>query len=115
VDVDAVAGCLGSCGGEDSPCGISRGVFAGKAARPPLLRMVERWEMGTTWLIPGHAIETFPEEMKAVAAGHGIGMHGYGALPGRGGARAPGRPMPASPPSSGRAARSTGSGSDSGA
>jgi len=29
VDVDAVAGWLGSNGGEDSPCDISRGMFAG--------------------------------------------------------------------------------------
>ena len=29
VDVDAVAGMLGSYGGEDSPCDISRGLFSG--------------------------------------------------------------------------------------
>ncbi|MEM8959826.1 MAG: hypothetical protein AAGC86_18695, partial [Pseudomonadota bacterium] len=29
IDVDAVAGWLGSYGGEDSPCDISRGLFAG--------------------------------------------------------------------------------------
>lgn len=31
IDVDAVAGWLGSYGGEDSPDDISRGMFAGKA------------------------------------------------------------------------------------
>ena len=32
----------------------------------------------TTWFIPGHSIETFPAQMKAVAdAGHEIGIHGY--------------------------------------
>lgn len=78
VDVDAVAGWLGSYGGEDSPCDISRGVFAGKVGTPRLLRMFARWGIETTWFIPGHSIETFPEEMKAVAAaGHEIGMHGY--------------------------------------
>lgn len=78
VDVDAVAGWLGSYGGEDSPCDISRGVFAGKVGAPRLLRMFARWGIQTTWFIPGHSIETFPEEMKAVAAaGHEIGMHGY--------------------------------------
>ncbi len=40
--------------------------------------MFARWGIQTTWFIPGHSIETFPEEMKAVAAaGHEIGMHGY--------------------------------------
>ncbi|WP_407525068.1 polysaccharide deacetylase family protein [Methylobacterium oryzisoli] len=78
VDVDAVAGWLGSYGGEDSPCDISRGVFAGRVGSPRLLRMFERWGIETTWFMPGHSIETFPDEMKAVAAaGHEIGMHGY--------------------------------------
>ena len=31
VDVDAVAGWLGSYGGEDSPDDISRGMFAGRS------------------------------------------------------------------------------------
>lgn len=78
VDVDAVAGWLGSYGGEDSPCDISRGVFAGEVGVPRLLRMFQRFGIRTTWFVPGHSIETFPDQMKAVAAaGHEIGMHGY--------------------------------------
>ncbi len=78
IDVDAVAGWLGSYGGEDSPCDISRGVFAGEVGIPRLLRMFDRFGIETTWFAPGHSIETFPDEMKAVAAaGHEIGMHGY--------------------------------------
>jgi peptidoglycan/xylan/chitin deacetylase (PgdA/CDA1 family) len=78
VDVDAVAGWLGSYGGEDSPCDISRGMFAGEVGSMRLLRLFERWGIKTTWFVPGHSIETFPEQMKAVAdAGHEIGMHGY--------------------------------------
>jgi len=40
VDVDAVAGWLGSYGGEDSPDDISRGMFAGEVGtpRPPARR-----------------------------------------------------------------------------
>ena len=78
VDVDAVAGWLGSYGGEDSPCDISRGMFSGEVGSPRLLRLFERFGIKTTWFIPAHSIETFPEQMKAVAeAGHEIGMHGY--------------------------------------
>ncbi|WP_129664733.1 polysaccharide deacetylase family protein [Phytoactinopolyspora endophytica] len=78
VDVDAVAGWLGSYGGEDSPDDISRGVFAGEVGAPRLLKLFNRYDMKTTWFIPGHSIETFPEQMKAVAAaGHEIGVHGY--------------------------------------
>jgi peptidoglycan/xylan/chitin deacetylase (PgdA/CDA1 family) len=78
VDVDAVAGWLGSYGGEDSPDDISRGMFAGEVGSPRLLRLFEKYDLRTTWFIPGHSLETFPDEMKAVAdAGHEIGIHGY--------------------------------------
>src|SRR4051812_26459408 len=78
VDVDAVAGWLGSYGGEDSANDISRGMFAGEVGTPRLLNMFERLGIRTTWFIPGHSIETFPEQMRRVAeAGHEIGAHGY--------------------------------------
>ena len=78
IDVDAVAGWLGSYGGEDSPDDISRGLFAGEVGSPRLLELFKRWDIKTTWFIPGHSIETFPKEMQAVAdAGHEIGIHGY--------------------------------------
>jgi peptidoglycan/xylan/chitin deacetylase (PgdA/CDA1 family) len=78
VHVDAVAGWLGSYGGEDSPDDISRGMFAGEVGTPRLLKLFERNDIRTTWFIPGHSIETFPEQMAAVAAaGHEVGVHGY--------------------------------------
>lgn len=78
IDFDAVAGWLGSYGGEDSPADISRGVFAGKVGVPRLLRLLERSEITCSWFIPGHSIETFPDEVAAIAdAGHEIGLHGY--------------------------------------
>ena len=77
IDVDAVAGWLGSYGGEDSPDDISRGLFAGEVGSPRLLKLFGRFGIKTTWFIPGHSIETFPEQMQAVAdAGHEIGIHG---------------------------------------
>ena len=78
VDVDAVAGWLGSYGGEDSPDDISRGMFAGEIGSPRLLKMFGKYGIKTTWFIPGHSLETFPEQMKAVSdAGHEVGIHGY--------------------------------------
>ena len=78
VDVDAVGGWLGSYGGEDSPCDISRGMFSGEVGSLRLLKLFDRFGIKTTWFVPGHSIETFPEQMAAVAeAGHEIGMHGY--------------------------------------
>ena len=78
VDVDAVAGWLGSYGGEDSPDDISRGLFAGEVGSRRLLKLFDKYDLKTTWFIPGHSIETFPEETKLIVdAGHEIGMHGY--------------------------------------
>ena len=78
IDVDAVAGWLGSYGGEDSPCDITRGLFAGEIGSPRLLKMFDKYGLRTTWFIPGHSIETFPRQMQMVAdAGHEIGLHGY--------------------------------------
>lgn len=78
VDVDAVAGWLGSYGGEDSPSDIQRGVFAAEVGIPRLLTLFERFSIETSWFVPGHSIESFPGEIDAViAAGHEIGAHGY--------------------------------------
>ncbi|KAF2400508.1 glycoside hydrolase/deacetylase [Trichodelitschia bisporula] len=78
VDVDAVAGWLGSYGGEDSPSDISRGYFAGTVGTQRLLKLFKKYNMRTTWFIPGHSLETFPADMAAVRdAGHEIGLHGY--------------------------------------
>lgn len=78
VDVDAVAGWLGSYGGEDSPDDISRGLFAGEVGAPRLLKLFKKYNLQTTWFVPGHSAETFPDQMKSVVDhGHEIGMHGY--------------------------------------
>jgi peptidoglycan/xylan/chitin deacetylase (PgdA/CDA1 family) len=78
VDSDAVAGWLGSYGGQDSPGDISRGVFAGEVGLPRLLELFRRYDLKQTIFWPGHSVETFPEQFDAsVAAGHEIGLHGY--------------------------------------
>jgi len=78
VDVDAVAGWLGSYGGEDSPLDISRGMFSGEVGTPRLVELFRRFGIRTTWFVPGHSIETFPEQIgQVVEAGHEIGVHGY--------------------------------------
>ena len=78
VDIDAVAGWLGSYGGEDSPDDISRGLFAGEVGVPRILNLFKKYNLPATWFCPGHSIETFPEQMKMIVeAGHEIGAHGY--------------------------------------
>jgi len=54
------------------------GLFAGTIGVRRLLKMFERYNIKTTWFIPGHSLETFPEECRMIAdAGHEIGLHGY--------------------------------------
>ena len=53
-------------------------MFAGDVGSPRLLRLFEKYDLRTTWVIPGHSIETFPEQMKMVVeGGHEVGTHGY--------------------------------------
>lgn len=78
VDIDAVAGWLGSYGGEDSPDDISRGLFAGEVGIPRLLKLFKKYNIKATFFAPGHSIETFLKEMQMIVAdGHEIGAHGY--------------------------------------
>ncbi|HEX3841363.1 MAG TPA: polysaccharide deacetylase [Acidimicrobiales bacterium] len=78
VDVDAVSGWLGSYGGADSPNDIQRGMFAGEIGVPRVAELLRRLEIVGSWFVPGHSLETFPDQIRAVAAaGHEIGAHGY--------------------------------------
>jgi peptidoglycan-N-acetylglucosamine deacetylase len=78
VAFDAVAGWLGSYGGQDSPADIQRGVFAGEVGVPRLLDLFDKKRIVASWFVPGHSIETFPNQVKAIVdAGHEIGAHGY--------------------------------------
>src|SRR5438132_12412113 len=74
----AAAGGPRGSGGRDPPLDISRGMFSGEVGTPRLVRLFDRFGIKTTWFVPGHSIETFPEQIgKVVAAGHEIGIHGY--------------------------------------
>ncbi len=78
VHCDAVAGWLGSYMGEDSPGDISRGVFAAEVGMPRLVELFRRFGLRQSFFIPGHTIESFPDQTDEVArAGHEIGLHGY--------------------------------------
>jgi len=53
-------------------------MFAGEVGMPRLVNLFKRLGVKTTWFIPGHSIETFPEQTALVVeAGHEIGIHGY--------------------------------------
>ncbi len=78
TDIDSVAGQIGSYGGGDSPSDIQRGVFAGEVGTIRLLKMFRKYDLRTSFFIPGHSIETFPDQTRRIVdEGHEIGAHGY--------------------------------------
>lgn len=78
ADVDSVAGQIGSYGGGDSPSDIQRGVFASEVGNIRLLNLFRKYRLKTSFFIPGHSIESFPDQVKRIVdEGHEIGAHGY--------------------------------------
>jgi peptidoglycan/xylan/chitin deacetylase (PgdA/CDA1 family) len=78
TDIDSVAGQIGSYAGGDSPSDIQRGIFAGEVGTIRLLNLFRKYKLKTSFFIPAHSIETFPEQMKRIVdEGHEIGAHGY--------------------------------------
>ncbi|MHB8692534.1 MAG: polysaccharide deacetylase family protein [Solirubrobacteraceae bacterium] len=57
---------------------LSRGEFGARVAAPRLLDLFDRLDARTTWFVPGHTAETFPEITREVSrCGHEIANHGY--------------------------------------
>ncbi|MBA7560031.1 Peptidoglycan deacetylase [subsurface metagenome] len=78
VDFDAVAGWLGRPTRAESICEVSRGVWAAQVGMLNILDVFKRYNIKTTCFIPGHTIETFPNEcQRIVDEGHEIALHGY--------------------------------------
>jgi peptidoglycan/xylan/chitin deacetylase (PgdA/CDA1 family) len=75
-DFDAVSGWIAR--GMTSPGPISRGEFGPQVGVPRILELLERHAVPSSWYIPGHTLETYPEACSRVAeAGHEIGHHGW--------------------------------------
>lgn len=80
-DFDAISGWLGTGTHPDnSTSDYSAGYMAAHVGVPRLLKVLRRLGIAdkTTWCIPGHSLETFPEQTAAiVASGAEIALHGY--------------------------------------
>lgn len=56
---------------------MSRGEFGALVGAPRLLDVFKRYGITTTWCVPTHTMQTFPQSVDAIAeAGHEIGAHG---------------------------------------
>jgi peptidoglycan-N-acetylglucosamine deacetylase len=74
-DFDAISGFIAR--GMTTPTPISRGEF-GVVASERILALLQRHDIRTTWFIPGHTLETYPDACRRVfEAGHEIGHHGW--------------------------------------
>jgi len=74
-DFDTITSWLAN--GQTSPTPISRGEF-GLVGAQRLLTLLERFDIQTTWFIPGLTIDLYPEACRAIhGAGHEIAHHGY--------------------------------------
>jgi peptidoglycan/xylan/chitin deacetylase (PgdA/CDA1 family) len=76
VDFDAI--CIWMSWGARGARVLSRGEFGAEVGAARLLDLFDRLNIPTTWFIPGHSAETYPDvAARVVAAGHEIGHHGY--------------------------------------
>lgn len=81
VDFDALSGYLGTGHApENTMADYSAGVLSANVGVGRLLKLFAKHDISDklTWFIPGHSMETFPEQTAAVvASGAEIGLHGY--------------------------------------
>jgi peptidoglycan/xylan/chitin deacetylase (PgdA/CDA1 family) len=75
-DFDAISGWIAR--GMATPSVISRGEFGPSVALPRILKLLKEYGVTSSWYIPGHTIETYPDACARVAeAGYEIGHHGW--------------------------------------
>ena len=78
-DFDAMSGLIAR--GLTTPTFISRGEF-GAVAVPRILAMLRKYNIRSTFYIPGFTLETYPRESAAIVeASHEIAHHGWTHLP----------------------------------
>lgn len=78
-DFDAMSGLVAR--GLTSPTPVSRGEF-GAVALPRILDLLKRYDIKSSFFIPGVITETYPELCeRIVAEGHEVGNHGWSHIP----------------------------------
>jgi peptidoglycan/xylan/chitin deacetylase (PgdA/CDA1 family) len=75
-DFDGISGFVAR--GSPTPTPVSRGEFGPRVGAPRLLALMKKYRIKSSWYVPGHTIESFPDAVKAVVdQGHEIGHHGW--------------------------------------
>jgi peptidoglycan/xylan/chitin deacetylase (PgdA/CDA1 family) len=62
----------------DPPVKMSHAEFGVRVGAPRILELLATRGIASTWFVPGHTLETFPQSTAAIlAGGHEIGCHGW--------------------------------------
>jgi peptidoglycan/xylan/chitin deacetylase (PgdA/CDA1 family) len=62
----------------DPPVKLSHGEFGPRVGAPRILALLEGRGIASTWFMPGHTLEAFPEHTEAIlAGGHELASHGW--------------------------------------
>ena len=78
-DFDVVSGFMAR--GMTTPTPMSRGEFGLVGARR-ILALLKTYDIKATWFVPGHTLESFPDNCREVhEAGHEIAHHGWTHVP----------------------------------
>ena len=81
VDFDAISGLLGTgTNAENNMSDYSAGYFSANVGVSRLLKIFDKLDVSkqVTWCIPGHSMETFPKQTRAIVdSGAEIALHGY--------------------------------------
>ena len=79
-DFDAMSGFIAR--GMTSATPVSRGEFGADVAAPRILELLKKYRIPSSWYIPGHTLETYPDRCQQVHEdGHEIGHHGWTHVP----------------------------------
>jgi peptidoglycan/xylan/chitin deacetylase (PgdA/CDA1 family) len=61
-----------------TPAMLNRGEYGARVGVPRILELLRRREVAATFFVPGHTVESFPDESEAIlAAGHELAHHSY--------------------------------------
>lgn len=64
--------------GKVSPVYTSRGEFGAEVGVPRILNLLDKYDIKSTFFVPGHTIDTYPDVCKEILKrGHEIAHHGY--------------------------------------
>ena len=62
----------------DPPVKFSHAEFGPRVGLPRIIELLDREGIPATWFVPGHSLETFPQNTKAILdGGHELACHGW--------------------------------------